>query len=104
MITVFAGISGVIFISLLASFISSNTIKSIVRLYGKNCLALLCTHYFVLRVIGEIGILIAGINLWRYTSSKKAIVICIIVVGIYYPILNGLDKLKMKCKWLVWLL
>ena len=98
--TIIAGVAGVIAVFLLCGFLFRGiTLSKILLVYGKNTLTILCTHYFILRLIGAVGIRTIGINLWRAISTPKSIVFTWVVLLFYYPIILSLSKLKERCVW-----
>jgi len=74
----------------------SKSLTKILIRYGKNTLIILCTHYFILRLLGVLSASIIGIDLWRSTSTVKSIVLAIVVLLAYYPILYIVGWVKEK--------
>lgn len=96
-LTIVAGIAGVLFLMPFSILLNNNgKFAGILIFYGKNTLTILCTHYFILRLIGTVSKKLIGHNLWRYTSTPKSIFLAVMVIVAYYPILIGIGKLKEK--------
>ena len=88
--TLLAGIAGVLF-SLGISYmiaIKMASIGKLLKIYGQHTLLILCTHYFVLRLIGDISNRLIGVNLWRYTSTPKSIFLTCIIMATYFYIIK----------------
>ena len=99
--TIIAGAAGVLFVLVISvEGIKYTRIAGIIKTYGKNSLTILCTHYFVLRIIGEVTYRTIRYNLWRYTSTIKSIAFAAVIIIAYYPILLLLVRLKKKHTWL----
>jgi fucose 4-O-acetylase-like acetyltransferase len=96
-LTIVAGIAGILFVVVISSFIiQGNMLSMILIKYGKGTLAILCTHYFILRLIGMISISVTGIDLWRSTSTIKSIGLTVVIIAVYYPVLCGIKLMKEK--------
>lgn len=96
-LTIVAGIAGVLFLMSFSILLNNNgKFAGILIFYGKNTLTILCTHYFILRLIGVVSKKLIGHNLWRYTSTPKSIFLAVAVIVAYYPILIGTGRLKEK--------
>ena len=102
--TIISGLAGVLLFVILSSIIDKLMIKKIIMLYGKNSLTILCTHYFILRLIGEISLRTLGVNLWRYTSTPKSILFTGMIILSYYPLLKVLSGYKDNHKWIRYLI
>lgn len=97
LLTTIAGISGVLFMLVLAVLVNKyDKIKCILKYYGRNTLTILCTHYFVLYLIGIMTKMMIGEDLWRYTSTPKSILFTIVVIILYYSVIVINNILKVK--------
>lgn len=99
--TIIAGVAGILAIFILCgSIFNCRTVNNVFIVYGKNTLTILCTHYFILRMVGEISLRIIGINLWRAQSTPKSILFALSLSLFYYPMITALSKLKEKRLWI----
>ena len=99
--TIIAGVTGVLAIIILCgSLFNCRTVNSVFIVYGKNTLTILCTHYFILRMVGGISLRIIGINLWRAQSTSKSLLFALVLSLFYYPMIKALSKLKEKRSWI----
>lgn len=103
-LSIISGVSGVFFWLIFALLIKNNQAKNIIVFYGKNTLAILCTHYFILRLFGVLTQLLVGHDLWRYTSTIKSLIVTLVVIVMYYPVIIMLNKWKHKITALRYLL
>lgn len=94
-LTILSGISGVMFVMIISvACAGDNIIARILTRYGKNTLVILCTHYYVLRLMGYISKSLTGLDLWRSTSTVKSLIFAAIILAAYYPVFWGIGKWK----------
>ena len=96
--TVVAGISGIMFIILISIFLCQEKegVFRILKLYGRNTLLILCSHYLLLRLIRIISLNSIGIDLWRSVSTPKSIVLTALIMLFYYFVMNKNVRKEMR--------
>lgn len=94
-LTLFAAIFGIIFLVMLSSIVTGR-LADLFKKFGKHTMLILCTHYYILRLIGDTSKALIGYNLWRETSTLKSIILAIFVLSFYCLIFGFVDKIKTK--------
>ena len=87
------------FFVLVASAIKNMKHVNVLLFYGKNTMFILCTHYFILRLIGDASRLIIGKNLWRMTSTPKSLLLLAPILVFYYFAIRFYKKQFQRRNW-----
>ncbi len=95
MLTFISGVAGILFMIVVAILLNSSTkANKLFIFYGQNTLTILCTHYYILRLIGAVTDKLIRHNLWKFSSTPKSILFAIVVLAVYYPLLKMVIKVK----------
>lgn len=100
-ITYISGISGCLLYYYIVTEISlhfNNKILSLLDLFGKNSLFILCTHYFLLKILQLGSLYFFKIDLWHYQNSAKALFLTLILTFIYNFLFKYTNIIKSKFK------
>jgi len=85
----------ILFMIVVAILLNSSTkANKLFIFYGQNTLTILCTHYYILRLIGAVTDKLIRHNLWKFSSTPKSILFAIVVLAVYYPLLKMVIKVK----------